>query len=117
MSCSKKNIAIRKKRRTFRVRNKFKSRELKPRIAVFRSLKHIYAQIIDDKEHKTLLSGSSHSLSGLSGKEAAKQIGLELGKKAVEANIKDVFFDRGKFLYHGRIQALAEGLREGGLNF
>ena len=117
MSCSKKKIAIRTKRRTFRVRNKFTSRELKPRITVFRSLKHIFAQIIDDKEQKTILSGSTISLSGLSGKDAAKQVGLELGKKAIEANIKDVFFDRGKFLYHGRVRALADGLREGGLNF
>ena len=118
MSLQKK-ISLREKRRTFRVRKCFVSREQKPRITVFRSLSHIYVQIIDDNTRVTLMSLSSLNLKKKSGdkKEVAKQVGLELGKKALEKGIKDVFFDRGRFLYHGRVRALADGLREGGLNF
>src|SRR5271167_4237277 len=114
-----KRINLRAKRRSFRVRNQLMSRGLKPRISIFRSLNHIYAQIIDDSAQATLVSHSSLNIKKKSGnkKDFAKQVGLELGKKAVESGIKDVFFDRGNFLYHGRVRALAEGLREGGLNF
>ena len=109
---------VKGKKRAYRVRNKQNAREKKIRISVFRSLKHIYAQIIDDNEHKTLVSFSSMKLdnAALSKKEIAKQVGLALAKKAVEKNIDNVFFDRGRFLYHGRVQALVEGLREGGMN-
>jgi len=114
-----KKIIRRTKRRIFRVRNRFVSRGVKPRVTVFRSLNHIYAQIIDDNAQVTLLSASSAALKGLKGdkKEVAKQVGLALGKEAVAKNIEEVFFDRGRYLYHGRVKALAEGLREGGLKF
>ena len=82
-------------------------------------MKHIYVQIIDDNAHKTLLGFSSLNLSTKAGdkKAVAKLVGMELGKLAVEKNIENVFFDRGLYLYHGRVQALADGLRESGLKF
>ena len=107
-------------RRIHRVRNKQVSRGTKPRISVFRSVKHIYAQIIDDAQQKTLVSFSSlHFGDKKVGDKtaAAKRVGLELGKLAIEKNVGDVFFDRGCFLYHGRVKALADGLREAGLKF
>jgi large subunit ribosomal protein L18 len=95
------------------------SRGVKPRVSVFRSLNHISAQIIDDAKHCTVVSFSSQNLTAAVGdkKAIAKQVGLELGKRATEKAIKDVFFDRGGYKYHGRVQALADGLRESGLNF
>jgi len=101
------------------VRNAQVSRGVKPRIAVFRSLKHIYAQIIDDSKHMTLVSFSTAILKDASGdkKACAHRVGLELGKLAMDKSVKDVFFDRGCYLYHGRVKALADGLREAGLNF
>ena len=90
-----------------------------PRLSVFRSLKNVYAQIIDDKSKKTLVSFSSLNLKDKSGdkKEIAKKVGLELGKLANEKSIEKILFDRGRFLYHGRIKALADGAREAGLKF
>ena len=118
MSEQKKTL-IQRKRRAFRVRNTFASRGLKPRVSVFRSLQHIYAQVIDDVTGLTLASFSSKNYKGAKAdkKSVAKQVGIELGKIAQQKAIVDVFFDRGRFLYHGRIAALAEGLRESGLKF
>ena len=112
-----KIVKKREIRRAHRVRNKQVSRGEKPRVSVFRSLAHIYAQIIDDSTQKTLVSFSSKQLSGVKGdkKTLAKEVGIKLAKLAQDKSIKEVFFDRGRFLYHGRIQALADGLREGGL--
>lgn len=106
-------------RRIFRVRGHQISRGAKLRISVNRSLNHIYAQIIDDNKQSTVLSYSSLQLkkSPMKKTDTAKKVGLELGKMAVSKNIGDVFFDRGSYLYHGRIKALAEGLREAGLKF
>jgi large subunit ribosomal protein L18 len=106
-------------RRVFRIRENQFSRGKKPRISVYRSLAHIYAQIIDDNAQKTLVSFSSLNLKKTKGdkKAIAKKVGLALGELAVEKSIKEVFFDRGKYKYHGRVRALAEGLREAGLNF
>jgi len=106
-------------RRIFRVRGQQLSRGSKLRISVFRSLSHIYAQIIDDANQKSVLSFSSRNLENVAGKktELAKKVGLELGKMALDQKISDVFFDRGRYLYHGRVKALAEGLREAGLKF
>lgn len=114
MSVQKK-IAMRKKRRAFRVKNSIKGKGL--RVSVFRSLKHIYAQIIDDTSHKTLVSFSSKHISKKSGvkKEVAKQVGKELAALAQSKSISKVCFSRGSYKYHGRIAALADGLREGGL--
>ncbi len=100
-----------------RVRGKISGTPACPRLCVFRSNTNIYAQIIDDTEGKTLASASSLGLEGGSNKEAAKQVGLLIAQKAKEAGIVDVVFDRGGYVYHGRVQALAEGAREGGLNF
>lgn len=109
----------RAKRREHRVRNAQMSRGEKLRVSVFRSLNQIYAQIIDDSMHKTVVSASSVILKDASGDKTsiAKQVGMELGKLAKEKGVSEVFFDRGKFLYHGRVSALADGLREGGLKF
>ena len=94
-----------------------------PRLAVYRSTKHIYAQVIDDVKHVTLASASSNDkdlkakLSHGGNIEAAKVVGDAVAKKALKAGIKGVVFDRGGFLYHGRIQALADAAREAGLEF
>ena len=114
-----KKLTLRTQRRVNRVRNSLKSRELKPRVVVFRSLKHVYAQIVDDAQQRTLLALSTQNLKDLSGDKSAvaRLVGQELGKKAIEKSIEDVFFDRGRYKYHGRIKALADGLRESGLKF
>ncbi len=116
MAISKKD-RIRAKRRMLRVRNHLKKYSSLPRVSVFRSLKHIYAQIIDDSMLKTLASCSSLDLKDLSGdkKAVARSVGLELAKRAKDRGIEHVVLDRGRFLYHGRVKALADGLREGGL--
>ena len=91
-----------------------------PRLCVYRSLKNIYAQIIDDETGVTLVSASTvdKDFNEYGGNvDAAKAIGLKIAEKAQAKNIKDVVFDRGGYLYHGRVRSLAEGAREGGLNF
>ncbi len=112
-----KKLTLQRRRRTLRVRGRQLSRREKLRISVFRSLDHIYAQIIDDVAHATIASFSSRNLKDMSvsKKDQAKQVGLELGKLAAAKNVQDVFLDRGKYRYHGRVQALADGLRESGL--
>ena len=95
----------------------------RPRLSVFRSSKQIYAQVIDDARGITLASASSlekdnrGSLKTGADKAAAKHIGELIAKRAVEAGVSEVVFDRGAYMYHGRVQALAEGAREGGLKF
>lgn len=118
MSLQKK-IKLRRKRRVFRVKNKQVNRGFLPRVCVFRSLKHVYAQVIDDASQKTLVSFSSLNLKDSKGdkKTIAKQVGVELGKKIIEKSIDKVFFDRTRFLFHGRVKALAEGMREAGMKF
>lgn len=104
-----------------RVRAKVHGTAACPRMAVFKSGRHIYAQIIDDDEGKTLLTASSleKSLRGASGtfKDRARQVGELAAERALEKGIVDCVFDRGGFKYHGRVAALAEGAREKGLNF
>ncbi len=114
-----KRLKARKRRKTLRVRSAQQSRGEKLRISVYRSLNHIYAQIIDDSKGNTLASCSSKVLVDTKGTktEIAKQVGLALGKIAVSKNLSNVFFDRGGALYHGRVQAVADGLREAGLSF
>jgi len=106
-----------RKRRTSRVRHKLFKTALVPRVSIFRSLNQIYAQIIDDAKQQTLASASSVELKDASGdkKEIAKQVGLKLAQKAQAKGIAKVVFDRGPYLYHGRVKSLAEGLREGGV--
>ena len=90
----------------------------RPRLAVFRSAKHIYAQIIDDVKGVTLVSASTLNVEAEGAKtDAAKAVGEAVAKKALDAGITKVVFDRGGNIYHGRIKALAEGAREAGLDF
>ena len=89
----------------------------RPRLSVFRSGRHIYAQVIDDVSGKTLAASSSLKMDAQAGKDRAKAVGEDIAKKAMEKNIKDVVFDRGGFIYHGRVKALADSAREAGLNF
>lgn len=107
------------KRRT-RVRSKILGTAACPRLAVFRSANHIYAQIINDESGVTLAAASSldKGFDGNGGnKEGAKKVGLAVAEAAKKAGIEEVVFDRGGFVYHGRVQELAEGAREGGLKF
>ena len=109
-------------RRQNRVRKNLKAKALanKCRLTVFRSSKHIYAQIIDDNSGKTIASASSLTKDFKekgSDISAASKVGSIIGEKGINAGIKDVFFDRGRYRYHGRVKALAEGAREAGLIF
>lgn len=107
-------------KRARRVRKKVVGSETRPRLSVFRSNKSIFAQLIDDEKGKTLLAISEKSLSKVEKKtktEKAKELGILLAKKSLTKKIETVIFDRGAHLYHGRIKALAEGAREGGLKF
>jgi large subunit ribosomal protein L18 len=99
-----------------RVRKKVSGTAERPRLAVYRSNRHIYAQIIDDVAGKTLVSASSLTdADGDDPKAKAKAVGTAIAAKAKDAGISSVTFDRGGFIYHGRVQAVAEGAREGGL--
>ena len=118
---SRKDSNIVRKKRHLRIRGKISGTAECPRLNVYRSLKNIYAQIIDDKAGVTLvaLSSESKQYEGQYGgnMEAARKVGQDIAKLALEKGIKDVVFDRGGYVYHGRVQALAEGAREGGLHF
>lgn len=105
--------------RKLRVRNRIRNVTDNPRLSVYRSLKHIYAQIIDDRQGKTLVAASSkdRGLAKASGVKAAAMVGEVLGKKATQQGISAVVFDRGGRTYHGRVKALAEGARQAGLKF
>ena len=111
-------------RRRQRVRKKIRGSAEKPRLTVFRSAKHIYAQLIDDGSARTILESSSLSKDMRAGlgsrggnKEGAAIIGKSIAEKALDKGIKKVVFDRNGFLYHGRVKALAEAAREAGLEF
>ena len=111
--------AQRLKRHT-RVRGKVFGTPEMPRLNVFRSEKHIYAQVIDDTKGATLCSASSveKDFGGIgSKKDAAKKVGMKVAERAKEKGIECVVFDRGGYIYHGRVAALADGAREGGLKF
>jgi large subunit ribosomal protein L18 len=112
----------RRVRRHRRVRRNIKGTAERPRVSVFRSLRHIYAQVVDDYEGRTLASASSldPELRGqVDGGNAAgaSAVGQALARKAVAAGVTEVVFDRGGYQYHGRVRALAEGARKGGLKF
>ncbi|KPA10759.1 Ribosomal protein L18, bacterial [Candidatus Magnetomorum sp. HK-1] len=114
------NLRIKRKKR---IRKKIFGTADKPRLTVYRSSKHIYAQIIDDVEQRTILSASSvekdiKSLPAFENKiKLAKHIGDQLGRRAIERGIKTIVFDRNGYMYHGRIKAMADGAREAGLVF
>jgi large subunit ribosomal protein L18 len=122
MDRSKKKRLARQYRHQ-RVRKQVKGTAERPRLCVFRSLDHIYVQIIDDSRGHTLAAASTldadvrPELSGKNKTEQSKVVGKAIAKRAVEVGIKQVVFDRGGYLYHGRVQALAEAAREGGLEF
>jgi large subunit ribosomal protein L18 len=108
-------------RRKIHIRKKVEGSTERPRLSVYRSLNHIYAQVIDDVSGKTLASASTLSAELKDGKgkkkDLAKEVGKLVAKKCQEAKIGAVVFDRNGFMYHGRIAAVAEGAREGGLKF
>lgn len=117
---SKKDSNQARLRRHTRVRGKITGTVQRPRLNVYRSLNHIYAQIIDDVKGVTLVAASSVEKDfGMAGgnKEAAKKVGDLIAKRAAEKGITEVVFDRGGYVYHGRVKELAEGAREGGLKF
>lgn len=117
MSADKQTARIRRARRTRR--RLAAARAPRVRLSVFRSLKHIYAQLIDDASGKTLAAATSleKAAAGKSGQESGKSVGALIAERGKKAGVDKVRFDRGSYLYHGRIKALAEAAREGGLEF
>ncbi len=111
---------IKRQRIRWRIRSKVSGDASKPRLSVFRSNKYIYCQLIDDLSGSTLASASSKESSvdmGQAKIEQAKQVGKLIAERAKAINLDSVVFDRGGYLYHGRVKALADGAREAGLNF
>jgi len=104
-----------------RIRKRLRGSQERPRLSVYRSVKHIYAQVVDDQAGRTLVSASSNEKSGTvkggGNVSGAKAIGKLVAERARQAGIKKVVFDRGGYLYHGRVKALADAAREGGLEF
>jgi len=119
----KENRNWRRKKRHLSIRKKIYGTAERPRLSVYKSEKHIYAQIIDDDKGHTLVAASTLDkelrdvLKKTWNKEAAREVGKLIGKRAVEKGIKKVVFDRGGYRYHGRIKELADGAREAGLEF
>jgi len=122
LGATKKLDKIREKRKK-RVKSKLFGTEARPRLAVFRSSRHIYVQAVADDVGRTLACASTLSqelrgtINGLKKSEAAREVGKLLAKELTSKNVSEAVFDRGKFLYHGRVKALAEGAREEGLKF
>ena len=120
---NKKSSNDQRIKRHYRVRKNVSGTAERPRLNVFRSSSNIYAQIIDDAAGVTLVAASSldadvkAKISNGGNKEAAKEVGIAVAKKAIEKGIKQVVFDRGGYIYHGRVAELAAGAREGGLDF
>lgn len=106
-------------RRKIRIRKKISGTALRPRLSIFRSEKHIFAQLIDDEKGKTLASVSDSQFSKEKKNKTQKSflVGKEIAQKALALKISQVVFDRGGFVFHGRVKALADGAREGGLKF
>lgn len=116
-------IGVQRQKRRYRVRNRIRATTTRPRLTVFRSNKHIYAQVIDDANGRTLVAASTVEKAVLSeganggNKSAAEAIGKLIATRAIEKGVKEVVFDRGQYRYHGRIAALADAAREVGLEF
>jgi large subunit ribosomal protein L18 len=112
-----------RERRKFRIRNKISGTEERPRLTVFRSARHIYAQVVDDVDGRTIAAAStlSRDLKGTlesdTKMDAAKKVGALVAKICLEKKVEKVVFDRNGYLYHGRVKALADAAREAGLNF
>jgi large subunit ribosomal protein L18 len=110
--------AEKRARRHLRVRKKVSGTAERPRLVVYRSLKHIYAQLVDDGSHRTMLTVSSHALEGEGKKiERSTEVGKQVAERAKAAGITRVVFDRAGYKYHGRVKAVADAAREGGLEF
>jgi len=109
----------RRKRIHYRIRKKLEGTTARPRLSVYRSNKQIYCQLIDDSQGTTLASAAStdDSIAGGNKSELAKKVGELIGSRAQSLNISNVVFDRGGYLFHGRVKALAEGARSAGLKF
>ncbi|MFA6047957.1 MAG: 50S ribosomal protein L18 [Parcubacteria group bacterium] len=114
MKNSRNNLRLHRKRR---IRAKVSGTAKKPRLAVFKSLMSIEAQLIDDAKGITLLHSHSKNLKIKNGIEGAKKVGTDIAKKALAKKITEAVFDRGGYKYHGKVKAVAEGAREGGLKF
>ena len=108
---------VARSRRHVRVREKIRGNAARPRLAVFRSLTHIYAQLVDDDAGKTIAAASSQEAKDAKGKrtESAKSVGTLLGDRAKAKGVTEVVFDRGGYRYHGRVKALADGVRAAGV--
>jgi large subunit ribosomal protein L18 len=101
-----------------KIRKKIKGTAMRPRLCVYRSLKNVSVQLIDDEVGKTIVAVSTQTdIKGKTGKDAAFEVGKLLASKAKEKNIEKIVFDRSGYLFHGRIKAIADGARDGGLNF
>ena len=113
------NRVVSRRKKHLRIRKHLAGTGIRPRLAVFRSNRYIYAQIIDDSQGKTLVAESDFRLErkGKSKVDASFEVGKKLAEKAVKMGINGVVFDRGGFAYHGRVEKLAAGAREGGLKF
>jgi len=119
----KKSSALSREKRHRRIRSRLQGTPERPRLSVFRSLKHMYAQIIDDSQGRTLVAASTldadlrPELTSLQKRDEAQRVGRLIAERARAAGITQVVFDRGGYLYHGRVQKLAEAAREAGLTF
>ncbi|GAB4194117.1 MAG: 50S ribosomal protein L18 [Phycisphaeraceae bacterium] len=114
---SNKLRTIRRNRRKHGIRKRVTGTPERPRMTVYRSLNHIYVQVIDDLDGKTIASASSLKAGKGGNIEAAKQVGKQIAEKAKQAGVSKVSFDRNGYKYHGRVKALADAAREGGLEF
>jgi large subunit ribosomal protein L18 len=120
---TKKSSSLARKKRHQRIRNKLNGTAARPRLTVFRSLKHMYAQVVDDVEGRTLVAASTldtsirGEMAGVPKGDEAARVGRLVAERAKEAGITKVVFDRAGYLYHGRVQKLAEAAREAGLVF
>ncbi|MCL6516884.1 50S ribosomal protein L18 [Alicyclobacillus sp.] len=120
---SKEDRNLARKRRHLRVRKRIEGTPARPRLNVYRSNKHIYAQVIDDEHGRTVVSASTldkelrEAVANGATVEAARKVGELVAKRALEKGVKSVVFDRGGYLYHGRVRALADAAREAGLEF
>jgi large subunit ribosomal protein L18 len=112
-----KTRAEKRFRRHLRVRKKVTGTPERPRLVVYRSLKHIYAQLVDDAAQRTLMTVSSQAIAEGKKSEKSAEVGKQIAAKAKEAGITRVVFDRAGYQYHGRVKAVADGAREGGLEF
>jgi len=117
---SKVNRRTMRRRIRYRIRRKVSGTPATPRLAVYRSLKHIYAQVIDDETHRTLIHASTldkevRDAAGSGNVAAAKRVGEVVGQRLKDAGIENVVFDRGGFIYHGRVKALADAVRSAGV--